>query len=68
MYHVVLLTRVCSVREYARSQGFPDTYKFHGTIRQKYRQIGNAVPPPLARAIGLQIRVAMATETRQEDE
>ena len=33
--------RVISVRECARVQGFPDTYKFSGEIQAKYRQIGN---------------------------
>ena len=49
-----------SVRECARGQGFPDTYHFHGSILDKHRQIGNAVPPPLGKALGLQIREAMA--------
>ena len=48
-----------SVRELARSQGFPDHYKFAGTIGDKHREIGNAVPPPLGRALGLEIRKAM---------
>lgn len=48
--------RVVSVRECARSQGFPDSYRFFGTITDKHRQIGNAVPPPLAAAIGHEIR------------
>ena len=52
--------RVLSVREWARAQGFPDTYKFHGSTLEKHRQIGNAVPPPMGRALGLQIRDAMA--------
>jgi site-specific DNA-cytosine methylase len=30
--------RLVSVRECARSQGFPDTYKFHGTVLDKHRQ------------------------------
>ena len=51
--------RLVSVRECARSQGFPDTYKFYGTIVERYRQIGNAVPPPMGRALGMQIREAM---------
>ena len=52
--------RVVSVRECARSQGFPDTYRFYGSVLDKHRQIGNAVPPPMGRALGLQIRQAMA--------
>ena len=51
--------RILSVRELARSQGFPDSYKFSGTIGDRLREIGNAVPPPMARALGLEIRKAM---------
>jgi len=51
--------RILSVRELARSQGFPDSYKFAGTIGDRHREIGNAVPPPLGRALGLEIRKAM---------
>lgn len=51
--------RVLSVRELARSQGFPDRIQFSGTIGDKHREIGNAVPPPMARALGLEIRKAM---------
>ncbi|XP_072402558.1 DNA (cytosine-5)-methyltransferase PliMCI-like [Diabrotica undecimpunctata] len=47
--------RVVSVRECARSQGFPDKFRFCGNILDKYRQIGNAVPPPLGVAIGKEI-------------
>ncbi|KOC65410.1 DNA (cytosine-5)-methyltransferase 1 [Habropoda laboriosa] len=49
-------TRVVSVRECARSQGFRDSFRFYGSILDKHRQVGNAVPPPLAVAIGYEIR------------
>ncbi|KAF5294330.1 hypothetical protein FQR65_LT10783 [Abscondita terminalis] len=50
--------RVVSVRECARSQGFPDRYKFYGSILDKHRQVGNAVPPPLGLALGREIQKA----------
>jgi DNA (cytosine-5)-methyltransferase 1 len=40
------------VKEYARIQQFPDDWIFKGTTVAKYRQIGNAVPVGLARALG----------------
>ena len=47
--------RLLSVREWARSQGFPDTANFCGSMIEHYRQIGNAVPPPMGRALGISI-------------
>jgi DNA (cytosine-5)-methyltransferase 1 len=43
--------RCVTVREMARLHGFPDWFRFHETKWHGGRQIGNAVPPPLARAI-----------------
>ena len=54
------------MRECARSQGFPDSYKFYGNVLDKHRQVGNAVPPPLARAIGLEIKQAMLKKEAQQ--
>ena len=45
-----------SFREAARIQGFPDTFKFEGSKRDRYRQIGNAVPPPIAKALAFAIK------------
>lgn len=44
--------RPLSVAEYARIQQFPDDWIFMGSMVDKYRQIGNAVPVGLAKAIG----------------
>ena len=48
-------TRPFTVREYARIQSFPDDWFFEGAMSQQYKQIGNAVPVELAKAIGLSI-------------
>lgn len=47
-----LETRPLTVREYARIQTFPDSWLFAGTMSNKYKQIGNAVPVNLAKAVG----------------
>lgn len=44
--------RPLSIKEYARLQQFPEDWNFVGTTSAKYRQIGNAVPVGLAKAIG----------------
>lgn len=47
-------SRVISVREAARLHSFPDWFRFHQTKWHGFRQVGNAVPPLLAQAIGRQ--------------
>ncbi|GAB1523043.1 hypothetical protein RhiTH_006172 [Rhizoctonia solani] len=47
------------MRELARAQGFPDHFRFHGTVEQVNRQIGNAVVIQVSRAIGLEIKKAI---------
>jgi len=47
--------RSLSVREAARIQSFPDKFRFAGTPMHRFRQIGNAVPPLLAEALGVEL-------------
>jgi DNA (cytosine-5)-methyltransferase 1 len=51
--------RPLTPREAARLQGFPDSFVFLGTRHDIRHQIGNAVPPPLAEAIGAAILAAL---------
>jgi len=51
--------RCVTVREMARLHGFPDWFRFHVTKWHGARQIGNSVPPPLARAVAGSIIRAM---------
>ena len=51
--------RCVTVREMARLHGFPDWFRFHVTKWNGARQIGNSVPPPLARAIAAEVRDAL---------
>jgi DNA (cytosine-5)-methyltransferase 1 len=48
--------RPISVREAARLQSFPDGFRFSGTMNPAFRQIGNAVPPLLAKAVATALR------------
>ena len=47
--------RAISVREAARLQTFPDSFIFCGTKDQQYQQVGNAVPPIMAKAIAKKV-------------
>jgi DNA (cytosine-5)-methyltransferase 1 len=53
--------RTLSIREAARLQTFPDWYRFSGYPSVRYRQVGNAVPPLLAEALGNSIRACLKT-------
>lgn len=54
--------RCITVREMARLHGFPDWFRLHATKWHGARQIGNAVPPPLARMIAGAIRDALGVQ------
>lgn len=53
-----------TVQMVARLQGFPDEWRFSGRKTAAYRQVGNAFPPPVARAVGGRILTALAASRR----
>lgn len=59
--------RCITVREMARLHGFPDWFRLHATKWHGARQVGNAVPPPLARVIGEAVIQALGIEPAMPD-
>lgn len=59
-------TRPLTVREYARIQTFPDSWRFSGSVAQQYKQIGNAVPVNLGFHLGQSV-IAMLDGTAEDD-
>lgn len=54
-----------TLRMTARIQGFPDDWKFAGGKTASYRQIGNAFPPPVAKAVAMRIREAITASSQR---
>jgi len=55
-----------TVRMAARLQGFPDDWQFAGGKTAAYRQVGNAFPPPVARAVATRVRHCLESAARLE--
>jgi len=53
-----------TVKMVARLQGFPDEWKFVGRRTQAYRQVGNAFPPPFAKAFAEQFKACLSSSRR----
>ncbi|PCH37981.1 S-adenosyl-L-methionine-dependent methyltransferase [Wolfiporia cocos MD-104 SS10] len=61
--------RMVTVRELARSQGFPDCFTFYSKyddVKTMHRQIGNAVPWPVATALGHEFKEALFEKWRKD--
>ena len=60
--------RTISVREAARLQSFPDGFIFSGTMNPAFKQIGNAVPPLLAKAVATEMMSTLQAALRRRDD
>ncbi|MCC5849271.1 MAG: DNA cytosine methyltransferase [Verrucomicrobia bacterium] len=56
-----------TVKMAARIQGFPDEWMIRGRKTAAYRQVGNAFPPPVAKAVADKIRIALISEDNRKE-
>jgi DNA (cytosine-5)-methyltransferase 1 len=60
--------RCITVREMARLHGFPDWFRLHQTKWHGARQVGNSVPPPLARQVAAEVLAVIKTTPNRPDQ
>ncbi len=60
--------RCVTVREMARLHGYPDWFRLHETKWHGARQIGNSVPPPLTRAVAIEVMKALGAKPQRPHE
>ncbi len=52
--------RICTVREHARLMSFPDSFQFFGPINWQYNQVGESIPPQMAKQIGHHVAMELS--------
>lgn len=62
------LDRAISIREAARLQTFPDSFVFCGSKDKQYQQVGNAVPPIMAKSIAKKLASILRKNLRRSEE